>query len=142
MCDFNFEITVKYLIKRINVIITDVIKPAVKIMRQEDPLFEEEGWKVQILNETDKVDRVTNFYDFDIDLNKGVSIECLQSNKNGYYKFDEITIPWNWLNGELGNGEMVNILVRTLSQRMNNRRKNKRESDRRRFERLKEEYGW
>ena len=142
MCDFDFEITAKFLIKRINVIITYVIKPAVKIMRQEDPLFEEEGWKVQILNEADKIDSVTDFYDFDIDLNKGVSIECLLSNKDGYYKFDEITIPWDWLNGKLELGEMVSILVKTLSQRMNNRRKNKRESDRRMFERLKEEYGW
>ena len=138
---YDFEMIAKSLVKRINIIITNVVKPAVKIMRQEDPLFEEEGWKVQIL-ETDKIDRVTDFYDFDIDLNKGVSIECLQSNKDGYYRFDEITIPWDWLSGKLELGEMISILVDTLSQRMNNRRKNKRESDRRMFERLKEEYGW
>ena len=143
----NYQSVLQNMLDLANTAIEDIWKPAVETMKEEDPLFESEGWEIKMTHEVwcDKDNQLT-FYDMDsIDLNEGIRIECLYAmNKDswGWSNTDTIIIPWSWINGEKTAEEMRQEAIDFLTSKMNGHRKSKRESDRRMFERLKEEYGW
>lgn len=142
----DYQQMCKNLLNLVNTAIEEVWKPVVELMKEEDPLFESEGWEIQLPHDVWYDEELLTFYDFDsVDLDKGICIECLYAmNKDswGWSNTETIFIPWSWINGDKTAKEMRQEAIEFLTGKMNGRRKSKRESDRRMFERLKEEYGW
>lgn len=142
----QYQIMCQNLLELVEAAIKHVIKPAVKIVTNEDPLFKSEGWCVRMPQESWQRSEDTHltFWDIEnIDFDKGITVRCLYcANDNLLFRSDDFTIPWSWINGEKTSQEMQEEAIDFFVSKMNNRRKCKRESDRRMFERLKEEYGW
>lgn len=129
------------LLNLVEIIIKDVLTPAIETLVSEDPVFEQEQWVVELPGYNEAPFGFLSLEDIN---NEGIEVECFRAKNSSFISnyYHSFTIPWSWIDGDKTVGEMRQETIDILSKKMNNRRKAIRESDRRRFERLKEEYGW